>query len=55
MIAPAGPIGVVGWIALALVAALLVVIVLWREAPFLVTIAIAGVSVAALVLRGGAL
>lgn len=55
VIAPAGPIGVVGWIALAIATALLMVIVLWREAPFLVTIAIAGVSVAALVLRGGTL
>ena len=55
VIAPPGPIGLVGWLALAVAGGLLVVIVAWREAPFLVTIAIAGVSVAALVLRGGAL
>ncbi|MEU4291011.1 UbiA family prenyltransferase [Kribbella sp. NPDC026596] len=55
VIAPPGPIGVVGWIALAVVAGLLVVIVAWRDAPFLVTIAIAAVSILALVLRGDAL
>jgi 4-hydroxybenzoate polyprenyltransferase len=55
VIAPAGPIGVVGWVALAVVAALLVIIVGWREAPFLVTIAIAAVSIITLVLRGDAL
>jgi len=55
VIAPAGAIGVVGWIALAVVAALLVTIVLWRNAPFLVTIAIAAVSIITLVLRGDAL
>lgn len=55
VIAPAGPIGVVGWIALVVAAALLTTVVAWREAPFLVTIAIAAVSVAALILRGDAL
>ncbi|MFI5731078.1 UbiA family prenyltransferase [Kribbella sp. NPDC051587] len=55
VIAPAGPLGVIGWIALAVVAGLLVVIVAWKEAPFLVTIAIAGVSVVALIFRGDAL
>ncbi|TKK80513.1 hypothetical protein FDA38_11390 [Kribbella jiaozuonensis] len=55
VIAPAGAIGIVGWIALAVVAALLVTILLWRNAPFLVTIAIAAVSVITLVLRGDAL
>ena len=34
---------------------MLVVILAWRDAPFLVTIAIAVVSVLALVLRGDAL
>ncbi|MER7245177.1 UbiA family prenyltransferase [Kribbella sp. NPDC000426] len=55
VIAPAGAIGVVGWIALGIVAVLLVVILLWRNAPFLVTISIAAVSVVTLVLRGDAL
>ncbi|MFF0345284.1 UbiA family prenyltransferase [Kribbella sp. NPDC004875] len=55
VIAPAGAIGVIGWVALALVAALLATIVLWRDAPFLITIAIAAVSVISLVLRGDAL
>jgi 4-hydroxybenzoate polyprenyltransferase len=55
VIAPAGAIGVIGWIALVVVAGLLVVIVAWRDAPFLVTIAIAAVSVISLVLRGDAL
>ncbi|NIK60839.1 UbiA family prenyltransferase [Kribbella shirazensis] len=55
VVAPAGAIGVIGWTALAVVAVLLVVIVAWRDAPFLVTIGIAAVSVVALVLRGDAL
>ena len=55
MIAPPGPVGVVGWIALAVVAALLVVIVAWKDAPFLITIAVAAVSIVALVIRGDAL
>jgi hypothetical protein len=55
VIAPAGAIGLIGWIALAVVAGLLVVILVWRDAPFLVTIAIAAVSVITLVLRGDAL
>jgi len=54
-IAPAGPIGVIGWVTLAVVAVLLVVILAWRNAPFLVTIAVAVVSVVALILRGDAL
>ncbi|WP_241995915.1 UbiA family prenyltransferase [Kribbella sp. VKM Ac-2568] len=55
VIAPPGPVGVVGWIALAVVAALLVVIVAWKDAPFLITIAVAAVSIVALVIRGDAL
>jgi 4-hydroxybenzoate polyprenyltransferase len=55
VVAPAGPIGVIGWIALAVVAVLLAVILLWRDAPFLVTIAVAVVSVVVLVARGDAL
>jgi 4-hydroxybenzoate polyprenyltransferase len=55
VIAPAGPIGVVGWIALFVVAVLLAVILLWRNAPFLVTIAVAAVSIITLVIRGDAL
>ncbi|MFK4086239.1 UbiA family prenyltransferase [Kribbella sp. NPDC020789] len=55
VIAPAGPVGITGWIALVIVAGLLAVILAWKEAPFLVTIAIAGVSVVALVVRGDAL
>jgi 4-hydroxybenzoate polyprenyltransferase len=55
VIAPAGPIGVIGWTALAVNAALLVVIVAWKNAPFLVTIAVAAVSILALVARGNAL
>jgi len=55
VIAPPGPVGVVGWIALAVVAVLLVVIVVWKKAPFLVTIAVAVVSIVALVIRGDAL
>lgn len=54
-VAPAGPIGVVGWIALAVVAVLLGVIVAWKQAPFLVTIGVAVVSVVVLVVRGDAL
>lgn len=55
VIAPPGAVGVVGWIALAVVAVLLVVIVVWKNAPFLVTIAVAAVSIVALVIRGDAL
>ncbi|WBQ08673.1 UbiA family prenyltransferase [Kribbella sp. CA-293567] len=55
VVAPAGAVGVVGWLTLAVVAVLLLVIVLWKNAPFLVTIAVAAVSVLALVLRGDAL
>ncbi|MFI6833553.1 UbiA family prenyltransferase [Kribbella sp. NPDC050241] len=55
VIAPAGPVGVVGWIALVVVAGLLAVILLWRNAPFLVTIAVAAVSVITLMIRGDAL
>ncbi|MGW6277793.1 UbiA family prenyltransferase [Kribbella sp. NPDC055071] len=55
VIGPAGAIGLTGWIALAIVAGLLVVIVAWRNAPFLVTIAIAAVTIVALILRGNAL
>ncbi|WP_433021215.1 UbiA family prenyltransferase [Kribbella sp. CA-294648] len=53
--APPGPIGAVGWLALAVVAALLTTIVLWKSAPFLLTIAVAAVSITTLVLRGDAL
>jgi 4-hydroxybenzoate polyprenyltransferase len=55
VVAPAGPIGAIGWVVLATVAALLATIVTWQNAPFLVTIAVAAVSVAALVIRGDAL
>jgi 4-hydroxybenzoate polyprenyltransferase len=55
VIAPAGAIGVVGWVALLLVAGLLVAIVAWKDAPFLITIGIAAISVVTLVLRGDAL
>lgn len=55
VVAPAGPIGVIGWLTLAIVAALLALILAWRNAPFLVTIAVAVVSIVALVLRGNAL
>jgi 4-hydroxybenzoate polyprenyltransferase len=55
VIAPPGAVGLIGWIALAVVAALLAVIVFWRNAPFLVTIGIAAVSIITLVLRGDAL
>lgn len=55
VVAPEGPIGVIGWFTLAIVAGLLAVIVAWKNAPFLVTIAVAAVSVIALVLRGDAL
>ncbi|WP_238161833.1 UbiA family prenyltransferase [Kribbella antibiotica] len=55
VIAPAGPIGLIGWLALAAAAGLLITIVLWKQAPFLVTIAIAGVSVVALIISGGTL
>lgn len=54
-VAPAGPVGIAGWITLAVVAVLLAIIVLWRQAPFLVTLAVAVVSVVLLVLRGDAL
>jgi len=55
VLAPPGPPGAIGWITLALVAVLLTVIVLWKNAPFLLTIAVAAVSIIALVLRGDAL
>jgi 4-hydroxybenzoate polyprenyltransferase len=55
VVAPAGPIGIAGWITLGIVAVLLAVIVAWQKAPFLVTIAVAAVSVIVLVLRGDAL
>ncbi|MFI5708707.1 UbiA family prenyltransferase [Kribbella sp. NPDC051620] len=55
VIAPPGPLGAIGWLTLAVVAALLAVIVLWKNAPFLVTIAVAAISILALVLRGDAL
>jgi 4-hydroxybenzoate polyprenyltransferase len=54
-IAPAGPVGLAGWIVLAVVAVLLAVIVVWREAPFLVTIGVAAISIVLLVLRGDSL
>lgn len=54
-VAPAGPVGIAGWITLAVVAVLLAVIALWARAPFLVTLAVAVVSVVLLVLRGDAL
>ncbi|TDO44589.1 4-hydroxybenzoate polyprenyltransferase [Kribbella sp. VKM Ac-2527] len=54
-VAPSGPVGVIGWLALGIVAALLAVIVAWKEAPFLLTIAVAVVSVVVLVIRGDAL
>jgi 4-hydroxybenzoate polyprenyltransferase len=53
--APAGPVGIAGWITLAIVAVLLAVIVTWKKAPFLITIVVAAVSVIVLVLRGNAL
>ncbi|MDX6262689.1 MAG: hypothetical protein QOH84_4377 [Kribbellaceae bacterium] len=55
VIAPAGGIGLIGWLTLAVVAALLAVIVLWKDAPFLITIAVAAISILTLVLRGDAL
>jgi 4-hydroxybenzoate polyprenyltransferase len=55
VVAPAGPVGISGWITLGIVAVLLAVIVAWPKAPFLVTIAVAAVSVIVLVLRGDAL
>jgi 4-hydroxybenzoate polyprenyltransferase len=55
VIAPPGSVGLIGWLTLAVVAALLAVIVLWKNAPFLVTIAVAAVSILTLVLRGDAL
>jgi 4-hydroxybenzoate polyprenyltransferase len=55
VVAPAGPVGIAGWITLGIVAILLAVIVGWPKAPFLVTIAVAAVSVIVLVLRGDAL
>ncbi|MEV6412193.1 UbiA family prenyltransferase [Kribbella sp. NPDC051718] len=54
-IAPPGPLGAIGWLTLAVVAVLLAVIVLWKNAPFLATIAVAAISILALVLRGDAL
>ncbi len=55
VVAPAGSIGLIGWLTLAVVAALLTVIVAWKNAPFLITIAVAAISIIALVLRGDAL
>jgi len=55
VVAPPGAAGVIGWVTLAVVAVLLAVIVAWKNAPFLVTIAVAAVSIVALVLRGDAL
>ncbi|HEU4946181.1 MAG TPA: UbiA family prenyltransferase [Kribbella sp.] len=55
VVAPDGPVGVAGWITLAVVAVLLAVIVSWQNAPFLLTIAVAAVSIVLLVLRGDAL
>ncbi|HEY0616203.1 MAG TPA: UbiA family prenyltransferase [Kribbella sp.] len=55
VVAPDGPIGVIGWVTLAVNAVLLVAIVAWKNAPFLVTIAVAAVSILALVARGNAL
>ncbi|MFI7068084.1 UbiA family prenyltransferase [Kribbella sp. NPDC050124] len=55
VLAPPGPAGVVGWIVLGVVAVLLAVILAWKNAPFLLTIAVAAVSVVALVIRGDAL
>jgi 4-hydroxybenzoate polyprenyltransferase len=55
VVAPPGPVGVIGWIVLAIVAALLAVIVTWRNAPFLVTIGVAAVCVIALIIRGDSL
>lgn len=55
VIAPPGPVGLPGWIALAVVAALLTTILAWKNAPFLVTIAVAVVGVVTLVLRGDSL
>ncbi|ADB31617.1 UbiA prenyltransferase [Kribbella flavida DSM 17836] len=54
-VAPPGPVGAAGWIALAVVAVLLAVIVAWSRAPFLLTIAVAVVSVVVLVVRGDTL
>jgi 4-hydroxybenzoate polyprenyltransferase len=54
-VAPAGPVGIAGWVTLAVVAGLLAVIACWPRAPFLVTLAVAVVSVVLLVLRGDAL
>jgi 4-hydroxybenzoate polyprenyltransferase len=55
VLAPAGAVGVAGWITLGVVAVLLGVIAFWRHAPFWVTIAVAAVSIVLLVLRGDAL
>lgn len=55
VVAPAGAVGLAGWIALGVVAVLLVVIASWRKAPFLLTIAVATVDIVLLVLRGDAL
>jgi 4-hydroxybenzoate polyprenyltransferase len=55
VVAPAGPVGVIGWIVLGIVAVLLTVILARKNAPFLMTIAVAAVSVVVLVLRGDAL
>ncbi len=55
VVASPGPVGVIGWIVLAVVAALLAVIATWKNAPFLVTIGVAAVSVIALIIRGDSL
>jgi 4-hydroxybenzoate polyprenyltransferase len=55
VVAPPGPVGVIGWIVLAVVAALLAIMVSWKNAPFLVTIGVAAVSVIALIMRGDSL
>ena len=55
VVAPVGAIGVAGWITLGVVAVLLVVIAVWRQAPFLLTIAVAAVDIVLLVFRGNAL
>jgi 4-hydroxybenzoate polyprenyltransferase len=55
VIAPDGPVGAIGWITLAVNAGLLVAVVAWKNAPFLLTLAIAAVAIVALVIRGNAL
>ncbi|MFC0622882.1 UbiA family prenyltransferase [Kribbella deserti] len=55
VVAPAGPAGVIGWLTLGVVAALLAVIASWPKAPFLLTIAVAAIDIVLLVVRGDAL